>query len=49
MTLAGFGCFTAAAWVLHVSAGLAVAGVSLLVVEYLSTPETEQDSYGKRT
>jgi len=49
LTLAGLACLTAAAWVLHVAAGLAVAGVSLLVVEYLSTPNTEQDSSAKRS
>jgi hypothetical protein len=39
LSVAGFGCITAAAWTLHVAAGLAVAGVSLLVLEALSGGE----------
>lgn len=39
LSVAGFGCLTAAAWTMHTAAGLAVAGVSLLVVEYLTTEE----------
>jgi hypothetical protein len=33
LSVAAFGCFTAAAWMLAVPAGLAVAGLSLLVLE----------------
>lgn len=36
LTLAGFGCLTAAAWTIHLAAGLAAAGVSFLVLEYLT-------------
>lgn len=36
LSLAGFGMLTAAAWTLHVAAGLAVGGVSLLILESLS-------------
>ncbi|WP_049562226.1 hypothetical protein [Nonomuraea sp. SBT364] len=36
LSVAGFGMLTAAAWTLHVAAGLAVGGVSLLVLEALS-------------
>lgn len=36
LSVGGFGCLTAAAWQLHVVAGLAVAGASLLVLEALS-------------
>lgn len=36
LSAAGFGCLTAAAWTLHTAAGLAVAGVSLLLIEYLT-------------
>lgn len=36
LSLAGFGCLTAAAWTVHLAAGLAVAGVSLLLVEWLT-------------
>jgi hypothetical protein len=39
LSVAGFGCITAAAWTLHFAAGLAVAGVSLLVLEALSGGE----------
>jgi hypothetical protein len=39
LSVAGFGLLTAAAWTLHVAAGLAVAGVSLLVLEALSGGE----------
>jgi hydrogenase/urease accessory protein HupE len=36
MSVGGFGCLVAAAWTVAVPAGLAAAGVSLLVLEYLS-------------
>ncbi|MGW6502954.1 hypothetical protein [Nonomuraea angiospora] len=36
LSLAGFGMLTAAAWQLHTAAGLAVGGISLLVLEALS-------------
>jgi hypothetical protein len=36
LSVAGFGCLTAAAWSIAVPAGLAAAGVSLLVLEYLA-------------
>lgn len=36
LSLAGFGMLTAAAWQLHTAAGLAVGGVSLLILESLS-------------
>jgi hypothetical protein len=36
MSVGGFGCLVAAAWMVAVPAGLAAAGVSLLVLEYLS-------------
>lgn len=36
LSLAGFGMLTAAAWQLHVAAGLAVGGISLLILEALS-------------
>ncbi|MET8862286.1 hypothetical protein ABZW11_04925 [Nonomuraea sp. NPDC004580] len=48
LTVAGLACLVAAAWVLHLAAGLAVAGVCLLVVEYLAAPASEQDSSPKR-
>jgi hypothetical protein len=37
LSLAGFGCLTAAAWSVATWAGLAVAGVSLLLIEYLTS------------
>jgi hydrogenase/urease accessory protein HupE len=39
LSVGGFGCLTAAAWMVAVPAGLAAAGVSLLVLEYLSGEE----------
>jgi hypothetical protein len=36
LSVAGFGMLTAAAWQLHIAAGLAVGGVSLLILEALS-------------
>lgn len=36
LSVAGFGLLTAAAWYLHIAAGLAVGGVSLLILEALS-------------
>ncbi|WP_084965267.1 hypothetical protein [Thermoactinospora rubra] len=36
LSTAGFGLLTAAAWTLHIAAGLAAAGISLLVLEALS-------------
>lgn len=36
LSVGGFGLLSAAAWTLHVAAGLAVAGLSLLVLEWLS-------------
>ena len=36
MSVAGFGCLTMAAWTVSTSLGLAAAGVSLLVLEYLT-------------
>lgn len=37
LSVGGFGCLTAAAWQLHIVAGLAALGVSLLVLEALSS------------
>lgn len=39
LSVGGFGLITAAAWHLHTVAGLAVAGVSLLILEALSGGE----------
>ncbi|MET8864660.1 hypothetical protein ABZW11_17120 [Nonomuraea sp. NPDC004580] len=39
LSVAGFGLLTAAAWTLHMAAGLAVGGISLLVLEALSGGE----------
>lgn len=39
LSIGGFGMLTAAAWTLHVAAGLAAAGVSLLILEALSGGE----------
>jgi hypothetical protein len=36
LSLAGFGCLTAAAWTLALPLGLAAAGVSVLLIEYLT-------------
>lgn len=36
LSLAGFGALTAAAWTIALPAGLAAAGVSLLLLEYLT-------------
>jgi hypothetical protein len=36
MSVGGFGCLVAAAWMVAVPAGLAAAGCSLLLLEYLS-------------
>jgi hypothetical protein len=36
MSVGGFGCLVAAAWMVAVPAGLAAAGLSLLVLEHLS-------------
>lgn len=36
LTVAGFALISAAAFVVHLGAGLLVAGVSLLVIEWLS-------------
>lgn len=36
LALAGFGCLTAAAWTVALPLGLAAAGVSVLLVEYLT-------------
>lgn len=36
LSVAGFACLTAAAWTIHLAAGLAAAGVSLLILEALS-------------
>ncbi len=36
LSVAGFALITAAAWTLHVAAGLAVGGISLLILEALS-------------
>jgi hypothetical protein len=40
MSVGGFGCLVAAAWMVAVPAGLAAAGCSLLVLEYLSGDQT---------
>lgn len=37
LSVAGFGSLTAAAWTLHTAAGLAAAGVSLLILEALTS------------
>lgn len=39
LSVAGFGLLTAAAWTLHLAAGLAVGGISLLILESLSGSE----------
>lgn len=39
LSVAGFGMLTAAAWTLHLAAGLAVGGISLLILESLSGGE----------
>lgn len=39
LSVAGFGLLTAAAWTLHIAAGLAVGGISLLILEALSGGE----------
>lgn len=39
LSVAGFGCLTAAAWTLHTAAGLTAAGLSLLALEALSGGE----------
>jgi hypothetical protein len=36
LTVGGFGCLTAAAWLVAVPLGLVAAGVSLLVLEWLT-------------
>jgi hypothetical protein len=36
LSVSGFGFLSAGAWTLHVAAGLAAIGMSLLVLEYLS-------------
>jgi hypothetical protein len=38
LTVAGFGCVVASAWMVAVPLGLAVAGGALLALEYLSAP-----------
>jgi hypothetical protein len=40
LSIAGFGCITAAAWTLHTAAGLLMAGVSLLILEALGGEES---------
>ncbi len=39
LTVGGFGFLSAAAWTLHVAAGLAAIGVALLILEYLTSSE----------
>lgn len=39
LSTAGFGCLTAAAWLLHIVAGLAVLGISFFLLEALSKGE----------
>lgn len=39
LSLAGFGLLTAAAWSLATWAGLATAGTSLLIIEYLTADQ----------
>lgn len=34
-SLAGFGCITAAAWVVHLALGLLLAGFSLLILDWM--------------
>jgi hypothetical protein len=36
LSVAGFGCLVAAAWTVSTGVGLATAGVSLLLLEYLT-------------
>lgn len=36
LSVAGFGCLTAAAWTVALPLGLAAAGVSVLLIEYLT-------------
>jgi hypothetical protein len=37
LSLAGFGCLTAAAWLVALPLGLAAAGISVLFIEYLTS------------
>lgn len=37
LSLGGFGCLTAAAWTVAMPLGLAAAGISALLVEYLTS------------
>lgn len=39
LTIGGLGCLTYSAWLAHPIAGFAAAGVSLLVIDWLSRPE----------
>lgn len=41
LTVGGFGSLTAAAWTSGLGWGLAAGGVSLLLLEWLSRPESE--------
>ncbi len=43
LTVTGFGCLVAAAFLLSPAAGFAAAGVSLLILEALTTPEGNAD------
>jgi len=40
LSVGGFGCLTAAAWTVAMPLGLAAAGVSLLVLEWLTSDES---------
>lgn len=42
--LAGFSGLTAGAWVLHIAAGLAVAGISCFILSRLIAPESQNDN-----
>lgn len=42
LTVAGLGCVVAAAWLVAVPLGLLAGGLSLLALEYLSTPTEPQ-------
>mgnify|MGYP000683231453 CR=1 FL=1 len=39
LSISGFGLLTTAAWTVHIAAGLAAAGISLLILEALSGGE----------
>lgn len=40
LSVAGFGCLTAAAWTIALPLGLAAAGISVLILEYLASSDS---------